>query len=421
MSVYHWSTTAATNATADAAINWQEGQNPNTVNDSARAMMAAVAAFKKQQDGTITSGGTANAQTFTSPSGFAFTAYAAGMVLTFTAGLANTGSATLNVDGLGAKTLKKFGSVNLEAGDIDAGAIVTVIYDGTNFQVVSGLSSANTVALEGLSGSANTAPYFTGAGALALATLSAFGRTLIDDADAAGGRSTLGLGTAATVNTGTGAGDVPTITQADGRYAIRSNNLSDLSSAATARTNLGLGSLATLSSVNNGNWSGTDLALVNGGTGASDAATARTNLGLGTVATQNANNLSVNITSGSVAGITDLAVADGGTGASDAATARSNLGITGITSASLASTGYVVFENGFKVMWGSSFVNANGTTVISYPTAFSSFAVPVISAAWANVNASDNVPGVTSTTTTNFSVWSALDVGATGFWIAVGV
>jgi hypothetical protein len=58
---------------------------------------------------------------------------------------------------------------------------------------------------------------------------------------------------------------------------------------------------------------------------AEDGATARTSLGLGSIATQAANNVS--ITGGSITGITDLAVADGGTGASDTATARSNLGL----------------------------------------------------------------------------------------------
>jgi hypothetical protein len=56
---------------------------------------------------------------------------------------------------------------------------------------------------------------------------------------------------------------------------------------------------------------------------AESGATARTSLGLGTIATQAAN--SVSITGGSITGITDVAIADGGTGASTEVDARSNL------------------------------------------------------------------------------------------------
>lgn len=58
------------------------------------------------------------------------------------------------------------------------------------------------------------------------------------------------------------------------------------------------------------------------------ASNQRTTLGLGTIATQDSSNVSISggtITGGSISGITDLAVADGGTGASSAADARTNL------------------------------------------------------------------------------------------------
>lgn len=107
-------------------------------------------------------------------------------------------------------------------------------------------------------------------------------------------------------------------------------SLIDDSNASTARSTLGLGDMAeqTSSSVSitGGSISGiTDLAVADGGTGASTAGGARTNLGLGTIATQDANNVS--ISGGAISGISDLAIADGGTGASTASGARTNLGL----------------------------------------------------------------------------------------------
>jgi hypothetical protein len=55
-------------------------------------------------------------------------------------------------------------------------------------------------------------------------------------------------------------------------------SLIDDADASAARTTLGLAALATVANVSNSNWSGTDLAVANGGTGASTAANARTNL-----------------------------------------------------------------------------------------------------------------------------------------------
>ena len=64
-------------------------------------------------------------------------AYTLGQRFTFKAGTANTGPATLAVSGLSATAITKFGATALATGDILANQVVTVVYDGTQFQIVS--------------------------------------------------------------------------------------------------------------------------------------------------------------------------------------------------------------------------------------------------------------------------------------------
>lgn len=59
--------------------------------------------------------------------------YTTGMEVLFIAGNDNTTAATINVNDLGAKTIKRYGTVDVQGGDIRAGQAITVVYDGTNF------------------------------------------------------------------------------------------------------------------------------------------------------------------------------------------------------------------------------------------------------------------------------------------------
>lgn len=128
--IYNWSLTAADNDDADNTINWLEGQLPGSVNGSARAMMAALASFIKDNNGTLTSGGSANAQTLTANTSFA--ALATGQLVGFKAGFTNTAAATLNVNAIGAKDIKVFnpdGEADVGANQIRAGGHYLFRYD----------------------------------------------------------------------------------------------------------------------------------------------------------------------------------------------------------------------------------------------------------------------------------------------------
>jgi len=82
-------------------------------------------------------------------------AYFAGMMITFKANTANTGACTIDVNELGAKSIKKQLDQSLADGDIKAGQLVALIYDGTNFQMLSQLGAETaTLAIGSVGGGA---------------------------------------------------------------------------------------------------------------------------------------------------------------------------------------------------------------------------------------------------------------------------
>lgn len=63
-------------------------------------------------------------------------AYRTGQIYTFLANHTNAGACTLNVDAQGPKTITKDGAAALTANDILIGQVVSVLYDGVNFQLI---------------------------------------------------------------------------------------------------------------------------------------------------------------------------------------------------------------------------------------------------------------------------------------------
>lgn len=80
---------------------------------------------------------------------------------------------------------------------------------------------AELTAISGLASAADRLAYFAGPGTAALTPLTGFGRSLVDDVDPAAGRATLGLGSAATRNTGTSGTNVPLLNGANQWGAVQ--------------------------------------------------------------------------------------------------------------------------------------------------------------------------------------------------------
>jgi microcystin-dependent protein len=129
MTLYKWSQTASADATADSTINWAEGQAPSSVNDSARAMMAATAKYRDDIAGAIVTSGTSTAYAVSSYQVFDTLAHLNGQTIAFTPHTTNGATVTLNVDVLGARPLRTSPGVELPAGTIIQGTPYVATYN----------------------------------------------------------------------------------------------------------------------------------------------------------------------------------------------------------------------------------------------------------------------------------------------------
>lgn len=155
-------------------------------------------------DGSITLGSTS----------LAFVQFSGAGQITAGAGLTKTGN-TLDVGTASAtRIVVNADNIDLATTGVSQGTYKSVTVDtygrvtaGTNPTTLSGYGitdaqplDATLTALAGVSVSANQLIYATGSDSFTTTSFTSFGRSLVDDADAAAGRTTLGLGTIATQN-----------------------------------------------------------------------------------------------------------------------------------------------------------------------------------------------------------------------------
>jgi hypothetical protein len=136
-----WSTTAASNATADSNVNFAEGQTPGSVNNSARALMASAAMWRKDNAGVITTGGTSTAYTATSNQTLSLTD---GVSITLQMSATSGATPTLNVDSLGAKAIQSVSGTAIPTGALLVNGLYRFTYrSGADAWIVHGRYAPN--------------------------------------------------------------------------------------------------------------------------------------------------------------------------------------------------------------------------------------------------------------------------------------
>lgn len=128
-SIYDWSVVPFDNQTADAEINWREGQLPSTINDSARVMMARLAEFLLDTQSILDLQGGGLSYTFNTK--MRLNVYCKSLQFKVSPQQACVDKPTLKLNNLAACPLVKLFKgklINLDAGDFLPDEIYTISY-----------------------------------------------------------------------------------------------------------------------------------------------------------------------------------------------------------------------------------------------------------------------------------------------------
>lgn len=129
--MWQWSETASSNASSDPQINWREGQSPSSVNDSARAMMAALAGYRDDISGALNTTGTASAYLLTTNQGLP-NPPTDGQLIAITVNITNGIAPTLTADGGGAFPIQSSAGVAIPAGTLVSGSPYSLKFSLSN-------------------------------------------------------------------------------------------------------------------------------------------------------------------------------------------------------------------------------------------------------------------------------------------------
>ncbi len=154
--VQAWSSTAASNNTADSTITSSDNQSPDTLDNDVRNIMASVRNLAKDIGGALVAGGTATALTITTNQQILVGHIANGYTLFIRTASAATGAATIAIDALSAVNIKRADGAAIAAGDWISGQVLVLVYSSTATAFLA--ANIGALAINGLTADATPDP-----------------------------------------------------------------------------------------------------------------------------------------------------------------------------------------------------------------------------------------------------------------------